>query len=241
MKHTNKKKLQARQHKKNDKQRAIDLSESVRSINFDLQKVLQTPQMKVSNMYYNRKLATYNFTVYDMTSKEAKCFMWHEGLAKRGSNEIASFVYRYMKDMPQSVQEINFFSDTFGGQQRNSNFSMMCLFSVQNFPLKIINHKYFESGHSQMEGDSVHSTIERATKNLDVYTPNDWCSAVRMAKRTEPRYEVIEANTSDVFAFKSIADEFFVNCNLADDGKKCVLVKGNVVSISSRRSFENLF
>ena len=105
--------------------------------------------------------------------------MWHEGLAKCGSNETASFVYRYMKDTPQSVQEINFFSDTYGGQQQNSNFSMMCLFSEQNFLLKIINHKYFESGHSQMEGDSVHSTIERATKNLDVYTPNDWCTAVR--------------------------------------------------------------
>ena len=43
-------KLQARQHKGNDKQRAIDLSQSVRSINFDLQKVLQIPQMKVSNL-----------------------------------------------------------------------------------------------------------------------------------------------------------------------------------------------
>ena len=89
--------------------------------------------MKVSNLYYSRKLATYNFTVYDMASKKAKCFVWHEGLAKCGSNEIASFVSRYIIDMLQLVQEINFFSDTCGGQQRNSNFSMMCLFSVEDY------------------------------------------------------------------------------------------------------------
>ena len=62
-----------------------------------------------------------------------------------------------------------------------------------------------------MGGDSVHSKIERATENLDVYTPNDWCTAVHMAKRIEPRYEVNGVNTSDVFDFKSIADECFVN------------------------------
>ena len=78
-----------------------------------------------------------------------------------------------------------------------------------------------------MEGDSGHSTIERATKNLDVYTPNVWCTAVRMAKRTERRYEVIEVITSDIFDFKIIADECFVNCNLAHVGKSLFWLKVN--------------
>ena len=38
-----------------------------------------------------------------------------------------------------------------------------------------------ESGHSQMECDSVHSTIERALKTQDVYNPGDYYSIVAMA------------------------------------------------------------
>lgn len=33
---------------------------------------------------------------------------------------------------------------------------------------------YVERGHSQMEGDSVHATIENSTKRLEVYSPDDW-------------------------------------------------------------------
>ena len=46
-----------------------------------------------------------------------------------------------------------------------------------------------------------------------------------MANETQTRYEVIEVNTSDVFDFKSIADECFVNRNLADDGKSLSWLK----------------
>ena len=35
----------------------------------------------------------YSFSTYDMAFKAAKCYMCHEGLAKRGPNEIASFDY----------------------------------------------------------------------------------------------------------------------------------------------------
>ena len=210
-------KEQIRQHKAIDKQRTIENPDSIRSINFDLQTVLQTPQMKVSNLYYSRKLSTYNFSIFDMASKAAKCYMWLERLAKRGSNEIASFVYDYLKTLPLLIKEINFYSDTCSGQQRNCNFSTMCLCAVQKLPLVTINHKYFESGHSQMEGDSVHSTIERATKHSNIYTPSEWYTAVRLAKRTQPIYEVIEVNTSDVLNFKEVADDCLTNRKSTDD------------------------
>ena len=99
-------KKQTRQHEASDKQCAIENSDSNRSINFDLHKVLQTPQMKVSNLYYGEKLSTYNFSVYDMASKAAKRYILHEELVKRGSNEIASLVYDYIKAPPSSIKEI---------------------------------------------------------------------------------------------------------------------------------------
>ena len=77
-------KEQSRQPKTSDKRCAIENPNSIRSIIFDLQKVLQAPLMKISNLYYSRKLSTYNFSTYVMASKAAIWYMWHEGLAKRG-------------------------------------------------------------------------------------------------------------------------------------------------------------
>ena len=69
---------------------------------------------------------------------------------------------------------------------------------IQKLPLVTINHKYFESGHSQMESDSMRYTIELATKHLDIYTPSEWYNAVRLTKHAQPKYEVIEVNAFDV-------------------------------------------
>ena len=45
---------------------------------FDLQKVLQCPHGEASNVYYKRKLAVYNLTIYCMVSQDVECFMWSE-------------------------------------------------------------------------------------------------------------------------------------------------------------------
>lgn len=60
-----KRKENARAQKQSDKVRAND---QVMILNFDLQKVFITSQMFVSDAYYSRKLANYNFTIYDMKS-----------------------------------------------------------------------------------------------------------------------------------------------------------------------------
>lgn len=63
---------------------------------YDLQAVVQLPKGKVSTFYYKRKLNTFDFTIYDATAKQGYCYIWHE--AKRGSLEISSFVYDYLKE-----------------------------------------------------------------------------------------------------------------------------------------------
>ena len=77
----------------------------------------------------------------------------------------------------------------------------MCLHAIQKVPLVNINHKYFESGQSQMEVNSEHFTKERATKYSDINIPSEWYTAVRLSKRTHLKYEVIEVNTSVVLDF----------------------------------------
>lgn len=70
--------------------------------------------------------------------------------------------------------------------------------------LQKIEHVYLEKGHTQNENDSVHSTIERATRHVPVYTPEQWCTAVRSARREKP-YVVNEMACSDFLDFNDLS------------------------------------
>lgn len=73
-------KQEARMKKQEDKQRSME-NEMIKTINFDLQKVLVTPKAQINELYYSRKLATYNFTIFDVVSKETVCNMWWETIS----------------------------------------------------------------------------------------------------------------------------------------------------------------
>ena len=94
------------------------------------------------------------------------------------TKRLRTAVYDYMKALPSSIKEIIFYSDTCNGQHRSCNFSAMCLHAMQKVSLVNIEHKYFESGQSQMEVNSVHFTKDRATKYSDMNIPSEWYTAV---------------------------------------------------------------
>lgn len=60
--------------------------------------------------------------------------------------------------------EIVFYSDNCCGQQKNSFVLGMYLYAVQTLKIKSITHKFLIKGHTQNEGDNVHSVIEKSVK-----------------------------------------------------------------------------
>ena len=50
-------------------------------------------------------LSTYNLTVFELGTKKGNCFMWHEGVGKRGSTNIASCIWKYLTDNTESDGE----------------------------------------------------------------------------------------------------------------------------------------
>ncbi|XP_070194118.1 uncharacterized protein [Littorina saxatilis] len=175
---------------------------------FDLEEVLLTPSSVESCLYYKRKLNTYNLTVYDYRNGQGYCNVWAETASSRGSNEIASCVYRYLERISKEagVKKVVLFSDSCGGQNRNKNFLTMLWYALTKFHFDEIEHVFFVSGHSQNEGDSMHSVIERMSRHVVVYTPSQWSQNMRTAKRHAPLYIVDELVQSDFFDFKKVAE-----------------------------------
>ena len=159
---------------------------------YDMQQVLVTPRTNSSQLYYRRKLATYNLTVFDMGMKKGHCFMWHEGQAKRGAANIASCVFKFIEEYSQNgVTQFSFFTDNCGGQNKNRTIVGMYIHAVRMFKVTI-EHYYLERGHTQNEGDSVHANIERAAKQADIFSPMQWYAIAATAKKTAPSYALTE-------------------------------------------------
>lgn len=212
-----KNKIIARELKNSDKNAAIS-DKSLCVACFDLQKVLPTPQSHVSDFYYKSKYSTLNFTIYDIGNNEGYCYVWHEQIARRGSNEISSCLWKFIKaQVDQGIKKIIFYSDNCSGQNRNRFVFSMMAFAAIFFKIDI-THRFLEKGHTQNEGDSMHAVIENAKKRQSVlYVPEQWVTLIRMSKTTGKPYSVTEMSQDDFYNFKILSED--KNWQIDNNGK----------------------
>lgn len=224
--------------KAKDKERANDEKEFV-SASFDLQSILQIPSGDVGLLYYTRKLTVYNLTVYESAlPNNAYCFTWSEINGKKGSNEIGTILFYYLSEcLPHYVTEVSMFSDTCGGQNRNKNVAAILLWAVQKIEnINIIEQKFLESGHSYMEADSMHSSIETAQKNTAIYSMSDWINVFKRArsktiykkdnkKITKNPYKVKEFKHFEFKDLKHLSEEILKNTTKDTDGNQVKWLK----------------
>lgn len=59
---------------------------------------------------------------------------------------------------------------------------------------KTVIQKYLEVGHTQMECDSVHSTIECRLKNRDIFLPKKYAEGTKNARHSPMPYEAVFLN-----------------------------------------------
>lgn len=185
---------------------------------FDLQAVLPCPRGDVSSFYYVSKLNVLNFTIVDLKTMAVNCYVWHEGQANRGANEIATCVWRYLEELHKRVADqspsnkgvdVVFYSDNCAGQNKNRNLIAMYRAALMTFDsINTITHKFLITGRTQNEGDSAHSVIEReikkARKASPIYVPEQYVSLIRSAKKTGKPYSVHEMCYKDFYEFKTI-------------------------------------
>jgi len=192
---------------------------------FDLQQVLLTPHSMSSQLFYRRKLSTFNLTVYDIGTKSGYCYMWHEGVARRGANNIASCVWNYINHMNEkSKTEFHFFTDNCCGQNKNKLILSMYFHAVKTLNVERICHYYLEKGHTENEGDSMHSTIEAAAKNVNIFSPMQWYTVAGTAKKSGTRYLVVEME-GQMKDFKGLSEKYTMGSKLRWADIKCLKVE----------------
>ena len=212
-------KTRGRQEKQEDKEKAKD-DKSYQAVTFDLEAVLSTPCSLVSQVYYKRKLSCYNLSLYSLGDHKGTCYLWDETEGQRGSCEVATCLHKYMNSLPPYVRHLTFYSDNCMGQNRNKYVAAALLYSVSNNRhLEIVDQKFLETGHTQMECDSMHAAIEYAKKKTSIFIPSQWDTVIHMARRNNP-YIVIPMKHWDILDFKTLQKNYYKNVETNKKGDR---------------------
>lgn len=226
----------ARNLKNSDKEKAKQSSAFCAAV-FDLQQVLTTPKTEVGIAYYKQKLSTYNFTIYNLASRDACCYMWYECIGKRGSSEVGSCLLLFIeKHVQKGIKEFSFYSDNCPGQNRNKFLMSFYNYAAQRYNVTV-KHTFLERGHTQSEADSVHSVIEKAARNIPVYSPEQWYTVVRTSKRKQP-YVVVELAQENIIDLKDLQQKTTINCDRDEENEK--IYWNQVKSVKANASFPNI-
>lgn len=206
--------------KSNDKQYAKANPKSVIYATFDLQAVLTLPYAGDGKIYYSRKLSVLNFTIFDSKNK-GTCFLWDETNGKKGSAEISTCLIRYLKSLPSEIESVVMYADTCGGQNRNRNIMTAMLYVVNtiNTKLQTIDLKYMESGHSYLEADSIHATIEREKRHKNIYIPEEYKLIIQMSRKKPFPYDVNTINYNDIYDLQKLNNDVIKNVKKTTENK----------------------
>ncbi|KAJ8869432.1 hypothetical protein PR048_028422, partial [Dryococelus australis] len=166
-------------------------------------------------------------------SIQAICFIWHEGLANRGANKIAT-----------TKLDLVFYNDNCVGQNNNRLIFALYMHAVSALEnVNSITYKFFIMGQTQNEGDAVHSVVEHAAKRFkrgSIYVPDNYVTIIKQAKESGKIFDVHEMCYTDIFDMKLLAEDLRVTDVFSNEYGDRVHVSGVSVVKTTNDNYEQL-
>ena len=207
------------------------IDEKTLVIVFDFEGVLVCPKGKTSTFFYSRRLNCFNFTIFDVVEKKGMCYFWTEDQGGKGPDEIGTCLKDFISEkVAEGYTSVIALSDATGSQNRSYILVAAFLDIIRTTGLTEINHIFFETGHSQNEEDSIHSSIERASRNVTVTSPDEWFGIIKVAQPANP-LTVERLTYRDFGGYKELATKFFSRSPKTTNGDKVMISTAKWITV----------
>ncbi|KAF2881589.1 hypothetical protein ILUMI_24581 [Ignelater luminosus] len=104
---------------------------------------------------------------------------WHESLAMREANEIASSLFKELMNLPPNVKKVVLYSDTCDDQNTNVYVATMFLAFMQTKHfLEEIHHTFLISSHTHNECDADHSEKQKKKSGMKIAHSQEWATLI---------------------------------------------------------------
>lgn len=154
--------------------------DTVLGICFDFMQNLPIPKIPVQDVFYLRQLWLNIFCIHNCKTGNAMLYAYHEGIARKGANEVCTFILDYIKNnVPETVKHLRLFSDGAVGQNKNHSVIRLCRALVDTGRFETITQYFPIRGHSFNACDRHFGLIKRVLRKHDrIYSVLDYCSLV---------------------------------------------------------------
>ncbi|KAJ8878998.1 hypothetical protein PR048_019604 [Dryococelus australis] len=134
--------------------------------------------------------------MHDYKSHHTGLYVYQEGMAKKRTNEVCSFILDYITHyVSQDFTDLYLYLDGCVGQHTKHSMIHMCLGLVQNETFKNIVHSYPVRVHSFLPCDRDFRLLKKKIKTCDrIYTPKEYVSLFVHIKMVETE-NILDLNT----------------------------------------------
>lgn len=211
---------------------------TIECLTFDLEKTLPLPRIPTNVAFYKRQLWLYNSGIHSASNDIGHCYIWVEGEAGRGAQEVGSCLIKYIQTkLRPTVEHLILWSDCCGGQNRNIKIVLMLKALLNSHDtLKVITMRFLESGHTFLPNDTDFSKIETALKHYQrIYTAEEYISIIKKCKKRKP-LQVYKMNKADFYSTEKL-EKNTTNRKKFTDKTKVNWIKTKEIRIEKEKVF----
>lgn len=179
-------------------------------ITFDYMQNLPLPVLPVQEIFYYRQLWVYSFEIHNLKTGAGHFYMYHEGQALKGPNEVCTFLADYIKNhIPQEVEELHIFSDGCPGQNKNNTLVRFLMTLQISKRFKKIYHHFPIRGHSFLPCDRDFGSAKRLIRKCDrIYIPEEYQAMIKDSRKNMP-FTIHIISYKDIIDFKNWWSSFY--------------------------------
>lgn len=213
--------------------------DDVAALTFDYMQNLPLPNIPIQEIFYLRQLWVNCFGVKNLNTNESVFYVYHEGVANKGANEVCSMILHYLDHfLGKNIRELHLFSDNCPGQNKNHTVIRFLLSLTDTKRFSKITHYFPIRGHSFLPNDRDFGVMKRKIKKCDrIYVPEEYYDIMSKAN---PNFSVFLLSTPQVMDCSKWWPTYYKKTCLSDEsfGKQVPKEHKQSFAPSTYMSFE---